>query len=104
MIPIFRNPKMNTTESAYANRLELFKKAGDIEDYIFEGITFKLADDTRYTPDFLVIRKMCFECHEVKGFFRDDAKVKIKVASAKFHWFKFVLVKYNKGNWEFTDY
>jgi hypothetical protein len=95
---------MNKTELAYANRLELFKKAGQIEDFAFEGLTFKLADDTRYTPDFFIVRKERFEFHEVKGFFRDDAKVKIKVAAKMFPWFKFVLVQYQKGEWKFTDY
>ena len=34
---------------------------------------------TYYNPDYLVIYPGHFEIHEVKGFWRDDARVKIKV-------------------------
>jgi len=98
MIPIFTNPKMNKLESRYNQRLELLKRADEIVDYRFEGITFKLADDTRYTPDFLVVLKDCFQLHECKGFWRDDAKVKVKVAQKLFPWFKFIIVRENEGS------
>jgi len=95
--------QMNQTEARYAQALELRRQAGDIEWFRFEGITFKLADDTRYTPDFAVMRDGgAMEMHEVKGHFTDDAKVKIRVAAAQFP-FAFVLVreipKKNGGGW-----
>lgn len=74
--------QMNKTESEYAQHLELLKRAGEITWYRFEGMKFRLADNTFYTPDFSV---MCsdglVEMHEVKGFWTDDARVKIKVAA-----------------------
>ena len=96
--------KMNGTETKMAILLEEQKRNGTILDYKFEAVTLKLADDTRYTPDFMVT-KPDFEIQfiEVKGFWRDDAKVKIKVASAMFP-FVFVACRLNPkkdgGGWE----
>lgn len=103
MRPLFLNSKMNKTEAKYADLLEMRKKAGNIIDYYFEPMGLKLAGNTFYHPDFLVVFPDHFELHECKGFWRDDAKVKIKVAADKFKWFKFIVVKYVKGNWEFED-
>lgn len=96
---------MNSTESAYAGRLEALKLSGAILWYKFEGVTFKLAHDTRYTPDFAVMVKSGeMEFHEVKGFWRDDAKIKIKVASELFP-FRFIAAKKQTkkagGGWAF---
>ena len=82
----------NKLEASYEQHLELRKQAGEILWYKFEGMTFKLAKDTRYTPDFSVLLENGeMEIHEVKGTFRDDAKVKIKVASELYP-FRFVAV------------
>lgn len=89
--------KGNKTEAAYMVLLEAKKRAGEIVWYGFEAVTLKLADDTRYTPDFAVLlADMTIEMHEVKGFWRDDARVKIKVAAAMFP-FRFFAVKKEKG-------
>jgi hypothetical protein len=82
----------NKLEAAYELELEAQKQRGEILWYQFEGITFKLAKDTRYTPDFVVmLANGELECRETKGFFRDDAKIKLKVASALFP-FRFVAI------------
>ena len=87
----------NKTEAAYMALLEARKRSGEVVWYGFEAVTLKLADDTRYTPDFAVIlADMTIEMHEVKGFWRDDARVKIKVAAAMFP-FRFFAVKKEKG-------
>jgi hypothetical protein len=98
---------MNGVEAAYAAQLEVYKHINVILWYAFEAITLKLAPDTRYTPDFVVMTSQGFiECHEVKGFFRDDAKVKIKVAAAMFP-FRFLLVraipKKEGGGWRVEE-
>lgn len=85
---------MNKTERAYAETLESEKRMGRIAAWRYEKVTLKLADDTRYTPDFWIVYddgSTMFD--EVKGFFRDDAKVKIKVAAEQFREFTFRLVK-----------
>lgn len=92
--------EMNKTERAYSEILEGLRLAGKVAWWAFEAVTFKLAADTRYTPDFLVMLPDGeMECHEVKGFWRDDARVKIKVAAAMFP-FQFLAVSKTKGGWE----
>ena len=95
---------MNKTEQAYAARLDLLKQAGEIIDWQFEPLKLKLAPSTFYTPDFLVITEECMELHEVKGFWEDDARVKIKVAAQLFPWFRIVAVKKAKGAWEYEAF
>lgn len=83
----------NKTERAYGQRLELLRRAGEVLSWGFQRITLKLADDCRYTPDFDVVTAAGeLEMHETKGFMRDDARVKLKVAARSFP-FRFVLVK-----------
>ena len=95
---------MNKTEQAYAEHLEERRQAGEIIWWAFEPMKLRLAKNTTYTPDFgVVVRDGTYECHEVKGFWRDDARVKIKVA-AYHHPFVFVAVtkqsKKNGGGWD----
>lgn len=93
---------MNRTESAYAQELELRKKAGDILWYQFECVKFRLADKTFWEPDFLVVNKnLEFEIHEVKGFMEDDAAVKIKTAAEIFP-MRVLLVRFDKATRRFT--
>jgi hypothetical protein len=74
--------EMNKSEANYAKFLELRKQAGEILWYKFEGMKFRLADNTFYTPDFAVLRADgVLEMHEYKGFWLDDARIKIKVAA-----------------------
>ena len=96
--------QMNKSEAAYSVHLEAEKYAGNIVWYRFEGIKLRLADNTFYTADFAVMRHDGqLECHEVKGFWQDDARVKIKVAAEQYP-FQFVAVKVlakkHGGGWE----
>lgn len=84
---------MNKTEAGYGLHLELRKRAGEVSWYKFEGLKFRLADNTFYTPDFAVmLTNGQLEAHEVKGFWQEDAKVKIKVA-ADLYPLRFIAVK-----------
>ncbi len=76
---------MNKTEEAYAAHLELRRAAGEVIWYRFECMRFKLADNTYYLPDFAVMLVSGeLEMHEVKGYWLDDARVKIKVAAEQY--------------------
>lgn len=99
MKPIIATSKMNGTEARMAQELEIRKRAGEILDYRFEGIKLRLADNTFYTPDFFIVHRDHFEVMEVKGFWRDDARVKIKVAAQMYPWFRFVAVQRKKNQW-----
>lgn len=87
-----KSGERNKLEAAYESHLELRKQSGEILWYQFEGVTFKLANNTRYTPDFAVLlanREMQF--HETKSYWMDGAKEKIKIAAEMFP-FQFIAV------------
>jgi len=90
---------MNKTETRYANYLENAKLQGTILAWAFEPVKFRLAKKTFYTPDFMVITRDQIQLHEVKGFWRDDARVKIKVARETFPWFRWVAVQWKQKEW-----
>lgn len=98
---------MNQTEANYASHLSRLMYAGEVLWFKFEGIKLRLADNTFYTPDFAVLAKDCvLECHEVKGYWLDDARAKIKVA-ADLYPFRFYAMKAKAkkhgGGWEVED-
>lgn len=100
--------QMNKTEQAYAAHLGQLQAVGGILWHKFEGVKLRLADNTFYSPDFAVMQPDGqLEMHEVKGFWQDDARVKIKVA-ADMYPFKFVALKprakKNGGGWEIEEF
>lgn len=92
---------MNKTEQSYATgTLDVLKLAGEIAAYWFESVKLRLADRTFYTPDFLVqLADGTLEFHEVKGFWEDDARVKVKVAAEQYPLFRFIAVTKRKKEW-----
>lgn len=99
-----KTPKMNKTEAAYARRLEALKFNGEVLWWAFEPVNIRLADNTFYRIDFMVqLASGEIQCHEVKGFWREDARVKIKVAAALLP-FKFIACRLVKGEWEFEHF
>lgn len=98
----------NKTEQAYDDHLRLRQLAGEVVWYRFEGIKLRLADGTFYSPDFAVmVASGQLEIHEVKGFWQDDARVKIKVA-ADLYPFRFIAVtakaKRDGGGWQVEEF
>lgn len=95
---------MNRTEAEYARHLELRKAAGEIAWYRFEGWTFRLANRCLYTPDFAVmLADGSLEAHEVKGFWTDDARVKVKVA-AEMYPVRFVAIRKERQGWQVEEF
>lgn len=102
--------QMNKTEAAYAQYLEILKRAGDIQWYRFDGIKLRLADKTFLTVDFAVMAgDGVMELHDTKGsprIFTDDARVKMKVA-AEMYPFRFKvaypLAKKRGGGWTIEE-
>lgn len=95
---------MNKTEQAYDQHLALLQHAGQIAWRRFEGLKLRLADNTFYTPDFAVMAADgVIECHEVKGYWQDDARAKIKIAADQYP-FRFIAIKARAkkegGGWE----
>ncbi len=99
----------NRTEAAYERFLQEQQMVGLILWFQFEGMKFRLADKTFYTPDFIVqTNSGHLEAHEVKGFWQDDARVKIKVAADRFKPFKFIAAKprakKDGGGWQIEEF
>ena len=98
----------NKSEAAYESVLQARQVAGEVVWYRFEGIKLRLADNTFYTPDFAVmLADGQIELHEVKGFWADDARVKIKVAADQYP-FRFIAVmarsKRDGGGWKVEEF
>lgn len=86
--------EMNATERQYAEILEARKAAGDVIDWQFEAVKFKIADNCFYTPDFQVmLADGTIEYIDAKGGGPIDDKsiVKVKCAAEKFWQFRFVV-------------
>lgn len=100
--------QMNKSESSYSRHLEALKAAGKVLWFKFEGLKLRLADNTFYTPDFAVLADDgVLECHEIKGFWQDDARAKIKIA-AELYPFRFKALKAEAkkrgGGWTAEDF
>jgi hypothetical protein len=89
--------KLNKTERDYLCYLRLTHYWVGIQ-----SITLKLAHDCRYSPDFWTQEPNDrLVAYEVKGFMRDDARVKLSVAARLFPMFTFLLVRRAKdGGWD----
>lgn len=99
---------MNKTEGLYERILRDRQIAGEVLWYKFEGVKLRLADNTFYSPDFFVmLANGQLEAHEVKGYWQDDARAKIKIA-ADMYPFRFIAVKVrakkNGGGWELEEF
>lgn len=91
--------QMNKTESAYAAHLESLRRSGDILWWKFEGVKLRLAHNTFYTCDFMLLKRdgqVCMD--EVKGYMTDDAAVKIKVAASMYP-FQFRIIRKKGSFW-----
>lgn len=96
---------MNKLERDYAMQLAVRKAAGEITDWRFEAINFRLANRCWYTPDFVIFHTNgMLETVEVKGFWRDDARVKWKVAAEMYPRIKWTAVTRKNGEWVYERY
>ena len=103
---------LNKLEQAFLGHLP----ADSIHSTVLtQAITLKIANGCRYTPDFVLtggapndpLTPPCWwgtllRAYEVKGFMRDDAAVKLKVAASLYPWIAFHLVTRKKGVWQIT--
>lgn len=92
---------MNRWERRYADEVLAVRKiAGEVAWWSWESIKVRLAKRTWYTPDFAV--KLVtgeLEFHEVKGHWRDDAKVKVKVVASMYP-MRLLVVRWVDGRWD----
>ena len=90
--------RMNKLESAYADLLATYLRAGEIAAFDFEPMKLRLGDKCDYRIDFLVqAPDGTLEAHEVKGHWEDDARVKWRAAAERFSWLRFFAITREKG-------
>lgn len=91
----------NDTEKSLARELQLEKLQGNIRGFHFEEIGLKIAPKTWYFPDFIVfMNDGSTHAVEVKGFLRDDAAAKFKVAVGLFPHITFHMVRKYNHTWK----
>jgi hypothetical protein len=89
--------KLNKTEQAYLAML----RAKNYAYLGIQNITLKLGDDLRLTMDFNFINEQGrFVFVDTKGgFWREDAKIKVKVAARMYRWATFIVAHKEKSGW-----
>lgn len=93
--------EMNVTEKHLDRELQLEKLQGHIKEYHFESIGLKIAPKTWYFPDFVVFMPDDrMHVIEVKGFLRDDAAAKYKVAVGLYPGIHFHMIRRENHSWQ----
>lgn len=98
---------MNGLEADYARLLDFQQRAGEIKWWGFNRVRLLLADGKKkawFRIDFIVVMpdgETIF--FETKGFMREAAQLRLKIAAALFPW-RIVLVKRIKGDWVYQEY
>lgn len=110
---------MNKNEARYAEHLERRRLAGEVLAYWYEGVTLKLADDCRFTPDFMVqMADGTIEIHDTKAcrkfnrpdgslirkgpLIEEDAAIKLRVAARHFPFA--VKAMFHDGEWKEKEF
>lgn len=85
---------MNGNETLYSETLDMERSAGNLHAWYFQRVTLRLGPDLRYTPDFMLIAADgAITFVEVKGFEREDARDKFKMAAELHPWARWVMVR-----------
>ena len=97
-----RGREPNKTESAY--RREVLERRSGVVAIHYEGLTFRMANGHRYTPDWVVVMEDGgIECHEVKGrralHSQQRARLAFDQARVEFPWVKWVWAARREHGW-----
>lgn len=96
-------PYRSKWELDYSRHLDALKAAGVLVGWSYEPTSFLIGIGARYTPDFLLLFADDHdEWHEVKGYRREAAIVRIKAAALRYPENRFVLVTKIDGRWHHT--
>lgn len=102
----------NGVERKYDSYLKSLVAAGKIAKYGYEAVTFKLANDLRYIPDFYILcNDGSIQYHDTKGrkgdsfYSRKLGVPKIKMAAELFPEFKFFVVWFAEDKtWRWQEF
>lgn len=98
--PTTDEAKLNKNERDYLAWLRTMK-----DQWIgIQCLTFKLAHDCRYTPDFFALDDTGLRAIDCKGGHTwEDSLIKARVAARLFPWCRFIIAKKNGHVWEHTE-
>jgi len=98
---VIPRPKRNKTEREFWQITESRVKAGELQWAGWECCKFLVgAGVCWYCPDVIALDAGGnLIAYEVKGFWRDDARVKIKAAAKQYPWIRFIAVRKTKSMW-----
>lgn len=101
-----RRGVLNGLESLYHDRLLVQVALNEIRFVLeHESIALRIANGAQFRPDFPVIAlDGVLEFHECKGFWREAARVRIKVAARAFPHFRFFGVRRIRGEWKWERF
>jgi hypothetical protein len=95
---------MNRLEAKYATLLDERKGKGEVADWWFEAVAFRIGERCFWHPDFLVmLADGTLEIHDTKGFVQDDATVKARAVAAKFPFVVYHCTWSKKGGWKWKQ-
>lgn len=95
------HPYRSKFEADYAKRLQLQLAIGMIRGFAYEADSLEIGLGARYTPDFRVRQLSgAVEYLEIKGYRREAAMVRLRVAAKLYPQFRFVLVTKVAGRWK----
>jgi hypothetical protein len=104
--PVVRNA-MNGLESAYAKHLDLLKLAGEVRWWAFNAVRLRIAMGEKaawFKADFFVLTSDDeLQVHETKGYEREAAVLRLKVAAGMYP-FSFFMVKKNGSGWDYEEF
>jgi len=91
-------PTMNKLEQAWFEKIKQDLFTAKV--YV-QAMKFKLCNGVTYCPDFVVVQHAGHMiCYETKGFMRDDAAIKIKMAAKEFPNFTWILAWKESNEWK----
>jgi|ERR1051325_169340 hypothetical protein len=100
--------EMNKLELRFAQEVLILEQAaGEIKSYQYEAIKLKLANGAWYTPDFDVyMSDGSLVFYEVKGHWREAARLRIKVAAEAHQEHLFIAVQRDRktGVWRYEEF
>jgi hypothetical protein len=99
--PIIKTDRYdNKWERDYAQYLNQLRHLHEILFWNYHDFGFRLAGGCFFYPDFFITCPDHFEVHDVKGFMRDDAHVKLKMGKELWPYFRWAYTRKIKGRWE----
>lgn len=110
----------NKLEQVFGLRLFSMRQRGEIRQFAYEPVKLRLAKGCFYTPDFMVVENdgtiTVYEVKDwrsgskkhplkkLKGFWREDARIKLKVAARLFPMLRFMAATKDPGlGWVFES-